>query len=91
MTNERGKSDRSVVPEKSPNNAAEPAAEAVEGRERAKGNSPDSHDVRTQRRMHSSDGSSGYVRQQGRTGNSGSRRSCTTSTTSSACARRTSR
>ena len=34
--------------------------------------------------------SSGYGKQQGRTGNSGSRRSCITCTTSSACARRTS-
>jgi RNA-directed DNA polymerase len=56
MTNDREKSDRLVVPGKPPNNAAEPAAEAVEGSERAKGNSPDGHDDRTQRRMQSSDG-----------------------------------
>jgi group II intron reverse transcriptase/maturase len=38
MMNERGKSDRSVVPEKSPNKAENPAAEAMEERDRAKGN-----------------------------------------------------
>ncbi len=36
--NERGKSDRSVVPAKPPNNAGLPAAEVVEGRDLAKGN-----------------------------------------------------
>lgn len=36
--NERGKSDRSVVPAKLPNNAARAAAEAVEERDLAKGN-----------------------------------------------------
>jgi len=56
MTNERRKSDSLVVPKKPPNNAAEPAAEAGEGSELAKGNSPDSHGDRTQRRMQSSDG-----------------------------------
>ena len=39
MMNDRGKSDRSVVPEKLPNKADNHAAEAVEGRDRAKGNS----------------------------------------------------
>ncbi|HEV2713969.1 MAG TPA: group II intron reverse transcriptase/maturase [Terriglobales bacterium] len=39
MMNDRGKSDRSVVPEKLPNNADNHAAEVVEGRDRAKGNS----------------------------------------------------
>lgn len=34
----RGESDRSVVPTKPPNKAGEPVAEAVEGRERTKGN-----------------------------------------------------
>jgi RNA-directed DNA polymerase len=38
MTNERGKSDRSIVPKKRPNEADMPAEEAVEGRDRAKGN-----------------------------------------------------
>jgi group II intron reverse transcriptase/maturase len=56
MTHAREKSDRLVVLRKPPNNAAEPAAEVVEGSERTKGNSPDSHDDRTQRRMQSSDG-----------------------------------
>jgi RNA-directed DNA polymerase len=40
MMNDRGKSDRSVIPEKPPNNADNHAAEVVEGRDRAKGNSP---------------------------------------------------
>src|SRR5437867_2910884 len=40
MMNDQGKSDRSVVPEKPPNKADSHAAEAVEGRDRAKGNSP---------------------------------------------------
>jgi retron-type reverse transcriptase len=56
MTNDREKSDRLVVPRKPPNNAAEPAAEVVNGSERTKGNSPDGHDTRTQRRMQESDG-----------------------------------
>src|SRR6266566_4975498 len=38
MMNDRGKSDRSVVPEKLPNKADSNAAEAVEERDRAKGN-----------------------------------------------------
>ncbi len=38
MMDERGKSDRPVVPEKSPNKAGPPAAEAMEGRGLAKGN-----------------------------------------------------
>lgn len=56
MTNDRRKSDRLVVPQKPPNNAGRPAAEVVEGSERAKGNSPESHEVRTQRRVNASDG-----------------------------------
>jgi len=40
MMNERGKSDRSVVPEKPPNKADNHAAEVVEGRDWAKGNTP---------------------------------------------------
>ncbi len=39
MMNDRGKSDRSVVPEKLPNKADNHAAEVVEERDRAKGNS----------------------------------------------------
>ena len=38
MTNGRGKSDSSKVPAKSLNNAEGSAAEAMEGRELAKGN-----------------------------------------------------
>ena len=40
MMNDRGKSDRSIVPEKQPNKADSHAAEAAEGRGRAKGNPP---------------------------------------------------
>jgi group II intron reverse transcriptase/maturase len=47
MMDERGKSDRSVVPGKPPNKAEEPAAEAGEGRERAEGNSPERNALRT--------------------------------------------
>ena len=50
MTHGRGKSDSLVVPEKPPNKAAEPAAEAVEGRGLAKGNSPEHNALRTQGR-----------------------------------------
>ena len=50
MTNRRGKSDRSIEPEKSPNNAEGPAAEAVEGREGAEGNSLKRNAHRTQGR-----------------------------------------
>jgi hypothetical protein len=39
MMHGRGKSDGSIVPTKSPNNAATRAAEAMEGRGLAKGNS----------------------------------------------------
>ena len=38
MMNDRGKSDRPIVPEKQPNNADSHAAEAAEERGRAKGN-----------------------------------------------------
>jgi RNA-directed DNA polymerase len=51
MMNGRGKSDSSVVPMKPPNNAGPlPAAEVVEGRGLAKGNSPEGNAFRTQRR-----------------------------------------
>jgi RNA-directed DNA polymerase len=56
MTHDRGKSDSLVVPSKSSNKAGRPAAEMTEGRGLAKGNSPDGHDARTQRRTHASDG-----------------------------------
>ena len=51
MMDEHGKSDRSVVPLKRPNNAPERAAEVVEGRERTKGNAPERNAPRTQRRV----------------------------------------
>ena len=50
MTNGRGKSDGSVVPEKPPNKAEKSAAEAVEGREPAKGSLHEQNALRTQRR-----------------------------------------
>ena len=50
MMDGRGKSDSVVVPEKLPNNAEEPAAEGVEGRALAKGNSPERNALRTQGR-----------------------------------------
>jgi len=50
MMNGRGKSDSSVIPAKSPNNAEGPAAQATEGRELAKGNSPERNALRTQGR-----------------------------------------
>jgi len=50
MMNTRGKSDGPVVPGKSPNKAEELAAEAMEGRGLAKGNSPERNALRTQSR-----------------------------------------
>ena len=47
MTNGHGKSDRPEVPEKSPNNAGQPAAEGMEGRGLAKGNLPQQNASRT--------------------------------------------
>jgi RNA-directed DNA polymerase len=47
MTNGLGKSDSPVVPEKSPNNAGQPAAEGMEGRGLAKGNLPQQNASRT--------------------------------------------
>src|SRR5882757_3576836 len=47
MTNGPGKSDRPVVPEKSPNKAGQPAAEGMEGRGLAKGNLPQQNASRT--------------------------------------------
>jgi len=46
----RGKSDGPVVPEKPPNNAGRPTAEAVEGRGPAKGNPHECNALRTQSR-----------------------------------------
>jgi RNA-directed DNA polymerase len=48
--NEPGKSDRPVVPQKSPNKAGRPAAEGMEGRGLAKGNPPQQHAPRAQDR-----------------------------------------
>jgi RNA-directed DNA polymerase len=50
MMNEPWKSDRSMVPEKSPNKAGQPVAEEAEGRGAAKGNLPQQNAPRTQRR-----------------------------------------
>lgn len=50
MMDDRGKSDRPVVPGKLPNKAEGKAAEAVEGRGLAKGNLPESNALRTQSR-----------------------------------------
>ncbi len=50
MTNGRGKSDRFIEPAKLPNKAEGPAAEATEGRELAKGNTPERNALRTQGR-----------------------------------------
>ncbi len=47
MMNGQGKSDRPVVPEKSPNNAGQPGAEGVEGRGLTKGNLPQQNASRT--------------------------------------------
>ena len=51
MMNDQGKSDRFIVPAKSPNTAPERAAEVLEGRERAKGNTPERNAPRTQSRV----------------------------------------
>jgi hypothetical protein len=50
MMDDVGKSDRSVVPEKLPNNAEQSAAEVMEGRDLAKGNTGEQNASRTQRR-----------------------------------------
>jgi retron-type reverse transcriptase len=47
MMNEPGKSDRPVVPQKSPNKAGRPAAEGMEGRGLAKGNPSQQNASRT--------------------------------------------
>ena len=51
MMHGRGKSDGSEVPTKSPNKASEGAAEAVEGRGPAKGNTDQQNALRTQSRV----------------------------------------
>ena len=50
MMNERGKSDRPVVPVKSPNKAGKPVAEGMEGRGLTKGNPQQQNASRTQSR-----------------------------------------
>jgi RNA-directed DNA polymerase len=50
MTNGPGKSDRLTVPEKSPNNAGQPAAEGMEGSGLTKGNLPQQNASRIQSR-----------------------------------------
>src|ERR1700757_5252625 len=47
MTNGPGKSDRPVVPAKSPNKAGQPAAEGMEGSGLTKGNLPQQNESRT--------------------------------------------
>ena len=88
MMHDRGKSDSLVVPKKPPNNAGQPATEVVEGSGLAKGTRPGvtttGHSAGSTRRLAPSE----YVRQQGRIGNSGSPRCCTTSTMSTVCGRR---
>ena len=51
LMDDRGKSDRPVVPLKSPNNAGQPVAEAAEGRGLAKGNTGQQNAPRTQSRI----------------------------------------
>ena len=51
MTNGHGKSDRPVVPAKSPNNAGQPVAEGMEGRGLAKGNLQQQNASRTPSRQ----------------------------------------
>src|SRR5437016_9967242 len=50
MMNEHGKSDRTIVPEKSPNKARPMAAEGMEGRDLAKGNLDQQNAFRTESR-----------------------------------------
>jgi RNA-directed DNA polymerase len=50
MMDGRGKSDRSTVPKKSPNDVEQSTEEAMEGRDLAEGNSPKSNAFRTQGR-----------------------------------------
>ena len=51
MTNEHGKSDRPIVPGKSPNKTRASAAEEMEGRGLAKGNRSQQNAPRTQSRI----------------------------------------
>jgi len=85
MTNGPGKSDRPVVPEKSPNNAGQLAAEGMEGSGLAKGNLPQQNASRHRAGRTRRVRWSGYVKQQERIRSCGSRRFCTTSTTWKHC------
>ena len=62
-----GKSDRSIVPTKSPNKAGSTAAEVTEGRDRAKGNTVEQNAFRTQSRVDAHSALS-RVRQRAKTG-----------------------
>jgi len=85
MMNEPGKSDRPVVPEKSPNNAGQPAAEGWREGVWPKGirhsKTRPGHRAGTTRPVRWS----GYVKQQRRIGSCGSPRSCTISITWKRC------
>ena len=50
MMDDQGKSHSSIVPKKSPNKAPSGVAEGMEGRELAKGKTPEHHTLRTQGR-----------------------------------------
>ena len=78
MMNERGKSDSSTVPAKSPNKAEGPAAEVMEGRELTKGNSLERNALRTQSRDRAPSALERVRQAARRTGSSGSPRFCTT-------------
>ena len=66
MTDGRGKSDRPVVPTKSPNKVEESTAEGVEGRGRAKGNTDQRNAPRTQSRISGALSGLGRVREAAR-------------------------
>lgn len=66
MMHGRGKSDCLIVPRKPPNKAAVPAAEAVEGRGQAKGNSHQQNAPRTQCRAHGASSALERIRQAAR-------------------------
>jgi len=89
MMNDPGKSDSPIVPRKSPNNTDKAAAEGMEGRGWPRGTRESK--TRSGRRAGPARTvrSSGYARQRGKTGSSGSPRSSTTSTTSIGCGKAT--
>jgi RNA-directed DNA polymerase len=66
MTHDSGRSDRPVVPAKPSNNAESSAAERVEGRGLAKGNTDEQNALRTQRRAVSAPSALDRVRQRAR-------------------------